>query len=144
MRIIIRYWLPAILWAAVILAASSDNFSSTHTGSILETMLVALFGRQPLTPSAFEWLHFMIRKLAHVTEYGIFGALAFRAARGGRPGWRPAWAVVAVLIALVLASTDEWHQSLVPSRTSSPVDVAIDVVGSTVAQLAIWFRLRGA
>ena len=132
----VRYWLPAIVWAAVILTASSDLFSSTHTGSILEQIITAILGH-PLPAHQFEMLHAAIRKAAHLTEYGILGALLFRALRAGRAGWSVRWASAAVLLAACLASVDEWHQTFIPSRTGSPVDVAIDTAGAVIAQAMI-------
>lgn len=131
-----RYWLPPILWTAVILLASSDVFSATHTGSILESVIIAILGH-PLSRATFDALHFLIRKAAHLTEYGILGALLFRALRGERTDWLVRWAVGAIVIAACVASFDEWRQTFVPSRTGTPVDVVIDTVGATLAQVLI-------
>lgn len=128
-----RYWLPPIVWAAVIFTASTDLFSAAHTGSVLEAIITAILGH-PLSREHFDLLHFLIRKSAHLTEYGILGALLFRAVRGDRSGFSARWAIVAIVIALCVASGDEWHQAFVPSRTPSPVDVAIDTVGAALAQ----------
>lgn len=131
-----RYWLPPALWTAVILLASSDLFSAAHTGSILEDVITAVLGH-PLSRERFDLLHLLIRKSAHVTEYGILGALLFRAIRNERTGWRGRWAILAVAITMAIASVDEWHQTFVPSRTASPVDVAIDTAGAAAAQILI-------
>lgn len=79
-------------------------------------------------------MHFLVRKAAHLTEYGILGTLLFRALRAEQGGWRGGWAVAAVVLAVAVAATDEWHQAFVPSRTSSPWDVLLDGVGATIAQ----------
>jgi VanZ family protein len=57
---------------------------------------------------------------------------------------------LALLSTLLLASWDEWHQSFLPGRTSSPKDVALDFCGAVVAQLVLFWiailahrRLRG-
>jgi VanZ family protein len=42
-----------------------------------------------------------------------------------------------VLCTLVIASLDEYHQSFIPSRTSSPIDVGIDLCGAMAAQLLL-------
>ncbi len=125
-------WLPPILWTCVILAASNDLFSSAHTGSLLRTLLETVFGR--MSDPAFEIVHFSIRKLSHLTEYAILSALLFRAFRGEHHGWRRGWALRAVVFAAVVASADEIHQASVPSRTASPIDVAIDIAGAGLAQ----------
>jgi VanZ family protein len=50
--------------------------------------------------------------------------------------WRRA-SVLAVLCTLVIASLDEYHQSFLPSRTSSPIDVGIDLCGAIAFQLVL-------
>jgi VanZ family protein len=137
-----RYALPALLWTACVLAASSDLFSANHTGSVLQSVVIALAGH-PLSDEALELVQFVIRKLAHLTEYGLLGWLWFRALRrGAQPRWTLRWSLLAVVIAIAVAITDEVHQSFVPSRTASPLDVVIDACGATLAQLIV--RLRTA
>ena len=139
MKRILYDWFPAVLWAAVILTASSEALSAENTGAWLQEIARGLTG-STLSPPVFEMTHFVIRKLAHLTEYGIFGALVFRGARGGREGWAPRWAIGAVVAAAVLASVDEWHQTYVPGRTGAIADVFIDICGAAAAQLLA--RLR--
>jgi len=135
----IRY-AQAVLWTLVIFAASTDFFSANHTGSVLQLIATAILGH-PLSETTYELLHLAIRKLAHLTEYGILAWLWFRALRGERSSeWTLRWSAIAVLIAIVVAATDEWHQSFVPTRTSSPLDVVIDTCGAVLAQL--WERGR--
>ena len=140
-RTFFRYWLPLFIWIAVIFTASTDLFSAQHTGSVIESILAAIFGH-PLPQKQFDPMHFVIRKLAHITEYAILGALAFRALRSDERGWRPRWAIVAIAIALMVAATDEVHQSFVPSRGPSPVDVGIDTVGAAIAQVVVRMRVK--
>src|SRR5206468_5778226 len=124
------YWLPVVVWSGLILLTSSDLFSSGHSGSIM----VLLFGRY-LSPAQIELLNFCFRKTAHLTGYGILGWLGFRAARGESPGFALRWAVTGVVIAVAIASVDEWHQTLVPSRGGSAQDVLLDGCGAVIAQL---------
>lgn len=134
-----RYKLPAILWTAFIFLASSDAFSAPHTGSILQSIAVAILGH-PLSDLTYELVHLAIRKLAHLTEYGILGFLWFRAVRREEQGWTLRWSLTAVLIAVTVAAIDETHQAFVPSRTASPLDVLIDTCGAVLAQLAVFNR----
>jgi VanZ family protein len=135
-RTFVRYWLPVILWTAVITLASTDEFSARNTGNVIEKVITAILGH-PLPPEQFDPLHFVIRKLAHLTEYGILGALAFRACRAGERGWNAKWALTAVAVALAVAVGDEFHQRFVPTRTASPIDVMIDTAGATISQI-VW------
>ncbi len=137
----VRYWLPPILWAGVILWASGDAFSAEHTGSILQAIVTAIRGR-PLSPEQFATVHFLIRKAAHLTEYGILGGLLFRAIRRARPGFDWRWAATAIVVATCLSSIDEFHQTFVASRTGNPIDVGLDTLGASLAQIVVWLKVR--
>ena len=66
----------------------------------------------------------VLRKLAHTAEYAILGALLVRAT--GRALARRSRS------ASLYAASDEIHQTFVPGRHGSPVDVAIDAVGVAI------------
>ncbi|HWI08476.1 MAG TPA: VanZ family protein [Solirubrobacteraceae bacterium] len=71
----------------------------------------------------------VLRKLAHITIYGVLWLTLARAARWRRP-------VLAGVIALLYAISDELHQSFVEGRRGSPVDVGFDAMGIVLAALA--------
>ena len=123
----LRSWLPVFLWASVIFFFSTDIFSSANTAGALGPILQQIFPQ--LTPDHIDRIHAVIRKLGHFTEYFIFGWLLWRALRShdAMPSRRLALSIV---ITLLYAASDEWHQSFVPSRTSSMIDVLIDTIGS--------------
>jgi VanZ family protein len=73
-----------------------------------------------------------LRKLAHAAEFALLGALLARAT--GRSG-------LAFAIGALYAVSDELHQSFVPGRHASPVDVAIDAVG-VAAGVLLWQSVR--
>jgi len=131
-------WLAAILWTFVVLGASSDPFSASHTGSILQTILARI--GHPLPAAEFDVLHVIIRKAAHLTEYGILAALWLNALRG-KTRWSWRLALTAIGIAALVATTDEIHQSFVPSRGPSPYDVMLDIAGATVAVSAMRIKM---
>jgi len=132
----LNYWLPPIVWAAVILIASTDLFSGSNTGSMIQRIAVSIFGHR-LAPETAAALNHVIRKAAHLTEYGILGALTFRALRGGKRSWNPRWAIGAIVFATFIASIDEIHQSFIPSRTGTWHDVVLDAAGAAIAQILI-------
>jgi VanZ family protein len=134
----LRFWLPPLLWIAVIFTASSASFSSANTAPWLGRLVQSIFGH-PISASTFDTLHYLIRKAGHLTEYGILGALLFRAIRAGRTGWDWRWMLAAVAIAAIVGGLDEWHQAFVPGRTSTPWDTLIDTVGAVLAQV-LFFR----
>jgi VanZ family protein len=140
LRVFLKNWLPAILWAVLISVLSTDTFSSEHTSRFIVPILHWIF--RGASPGALELMHAVIRKTAHLTEYFVLGFLLYRALRGQERGWRLKWAIWAVAIAAGYAACDEFHQVFVPSRTASPWDALLDTVGASAAQLAVWLVWR--
>jgi VanZ family protein len=143
----LRAWIPTLVWLGVLAVFSSDMFSAEHTGSILIRILHALFG--DISDDRFQQIHFLVRKSAHFGSYGLLGAFAFFSWRATFPAprrWTFLWAALGLLTAFAGGSLDEFHQSFVPSRTSSFHDVMIDTAGGVFFQLAIavWLHWRDA
>jgi len=141
MRRLLRYWLPPLVVAITIVVLSGAELSAGHTREWLLAIVHTVL-RHPLDPGRFERLHFAIRKLGHLSEYGLLGLLNFRALRDERRGVRASWLIGAIALATGVAVIDELRQSLVPSRTGSPVDVLWDTAGASIAQAAIAIRSR--
>jgi VanZ family protein len=136
-----RRWAPVLIWAAVIFTFSTHWFTSDNTAEIAEPFLHWLF--PSLTPDAIDFIHHIIRKCGHLTEYFIFGLLVLRSIRGGRPGLRLSWVLAVIGIVAAYASLDEFHQSFVPGRTASIYDVMLDTTGGALSQVAVaFFTLR--
>ncbi len=134
----LRPWLPTLVWLCIIGAFSTDSFSAEHTGGILRKIVSLLF--PGMSESAFETLHFFVRKAAHVTAYGllsIFAYFSWRATLRSRARWTFQWSGLALLTVLLTATLDEFHQSFVPSRTASPHDVLLDMMGALFFQILI-------
>ena len=132
----VKYTLPVILWMGFIFWMSTETFSSGNTFSFLEAALRFLLPTREL-----NLIHAMIRKSAHVAEYFILGLLLFRAFRGSSIGsWNWRWSFFAMILVVLCAAGDEFHQSFVPTRTASVVDVIIDTAGGALAQFAIILR----
>lgn len=135
------YWLPPLTWMAAIFFFSTDSFSGENTGSLLFDMVHWVF--PGLTYEQFRPIHFLIRKAAHFTEYGLLALMLFRAFRCGNPiRWQNRWGISAWLVIVAYALLDEYHQSFVPSRTASINDSLVDISGGTVALLALWLKRR--
>lgn len=138
-------WLPTILWIVLIAIESTKYLSGANTGSWLK----ALFGQlhAPISEGGLEQLNFLARKTGHFCGYGILSGLFFHSWRRTRwlypryrkfqVYWRPTWMFFALLGTLIVASLDEWHQSFLASRTGTPKDVALDMVGGLVFQCLI-------
>ena len=139
----VKYYLPVIFWMGFIFWMSTGTFSSQNTFSFMEAAL--RFFLPKISTQELDLIHAMIRKSGHVTEYFILGLLLFRAFRGDSIGsWNWRWSFFAVILVALWAAGDEFHQSFVPTRTASVVDVVLDTAGGVLAQFAIisWHRYR--
>jgi len=122
---------------------STETFSSENTVSVVETILRFLAPK--ISSQEVDLIHALIRKSAHVVEYFILGLLLFRAFRGGSIGsWKWRWSFFALIVVILWAASDEFHQSFVPTRTASIVDVVIDTAGGVLAQFVsiLWHRYK--
>jgi len=137
---LIRYG-PVVVWAALIFIGSSDLLSGAHTGSFLLGPLRWLF--PSASPETLAFLHLLIRKAGHLTEYAILAILAARALRtSSRVLLRARWFWWALLFVFVYALSDEFHQSFVPSRGASFHDSLIDTVGGFIGLVLLWLWHR--
>ena len=89
---------------------------------------------QPNLSSGLGAWDLVLRKGAHMTEFGLLWFLWWRAL-----GYGARWP--AVVIALAYAATDEVHQTFVTGRHGSPVDWLIDAAGVAIA-IVIAARVR--
>jgi len=136
---LLRSWLPVLFWASLIFFFSTDIFSSANTAGALGPILQQIF--PVLTADSIERIHAVIRKLGHFTEYFIFGRLLWRALRSHDFSRSPSRRfALSIAITLFYAVSDEWHQSFIPSRTPSVIDVLIDTIGGLCG--AGSFKLR--
>lgn len=139
---IFLHWIPALVGIGVIVGESTATMSAENTSRWLYPLWVHLFG--PVSHARWEVIHHHIRKAGHFCGYGAISLTFYH-------GWSyllrlrgRVWldrfrqsALLALLCTLVLASWDEWHQSFIPGRTSSPRDVALDCCGAVIAHLIL-------
>jgi VanZ family protein len=94
-------WAAVLLWAGTIFYASSLSDLGLNT----KTSLLPILG--------------------HVLEYAVLTVLLIRALGSKRPTVRrTVW--IAALLALAYAGSDEYHQSFVPNRHPSALDILVD------------------
>ncbi len=106
----LKLWLPVICWAGLIFYLSSlPNLKS---------------GLEPLWDT-------ILRKVAHLTEYGILFLLLAKPMKKSLK-----WAV---FLCFIYALSDEFHQSFVPGRSMALADVCFDSAGVFLGYLVgIW------
>jgi VanZ family protein len=105
----LKYWLPVFIWVVVIFYFSS----------------------LPDLKSNFEpTIDFILRKTAHMIEFGILVCLLLRVGfRREKSEKKKFVFLVAILFSLFYAIIDEYHQSFVAGREPVVRDVLIDGIG---------------
>ena len=139
-------WLPVLIWMGLIFSASTDGLSAAHTSRFIEPLLRWL-SRGRLSADAIGQIHFLIRKLAHLTEYAVLAVLTWNALRLSLAGASMRRLCgLAMLVSALYAASDEFHQSFTPSREATVRDVLIDTAGAAVGLTLLtavrWSRLR--
>jgi VanZ family protein len=114
-------WLPVLVWAMVIFGLSTSYFSAANTSKIIDPILRFLIPGASAATVALG--HDLVRKCAHFTNYAILFWLLARGPMSGRP-------YAALALCVLYALLDEGHQTLVPGRTPSLRDVALDSTGA--------------
>lgn len=117
----LSYWLPVLLWMALIFVASS----------------------QPELPFVLnKTVDFITKKAGHVTEYSVLTFLLWRAVSKERglpvlPSFGAAF-----VLSLLYGVSDEFHQTFVPGRTGRLTDVGFDALGALLALALVWWFSR--
>ena len=137
----ISAWLPVLIGIAVIVVESTEFMGADHTSRPLRALFEAIFGH--VTNARWEIIHHHIRKTGHFVGYGLIGL-----------AWLRAWwmslprsqflldALLAMIGTALVASADEFHQSFLPNRSSSPWDVLLDCCGALTLQLLMYIFMR--
>lgn len=143
-----RWWLnvwgPVVIAIAVICTESTGTFSAQNTSSWLRPIFEHWFGA--IQDGTWDTFHHLLRKSGHFIGYGTVGLTFLRAWLHtlGRRGpstllsWRLESSILAILSTAIVASGDEIHQTFLPSRTGTPVDVLLDTTGACVMCLLVW------
>lgn len=106
-------WFPVLLWMLLIFLFSS---------------------RQSQELPSFGLVDLLVKKAGHMVGYGVLMVLCYRAIGN----WRKALAIT-----ILYACSDEFHQTFVPSRYGSVLDVGVDTAGAVLGfALYHWFQQK--
>ncbi len=123
-------WGPVLaLMALIFVSSAQPKIEQPDAGAVYFSGLIPIF--------ADGW-DFAIKKSAHVAAYGLLAALLWRALRQERRTIGQA-ALLALAITAAYAISDELHQSFVPGRNASLLDLGFDMAGAILA-LALLVR----
>jgi len=140
-RFWISAWLPVVLGVFVIVLESTEWMGSDHTDSPIRVLYQSIFGK--VTDNQWWLIHHHIRKAGHFLGYGLIGMAMLRSWWMSLPRSRFLTdALLALAGTALLASLDEFHQSFLPNRTSTPWDVLVDCSGALTLQLLVYIFMR--
>lgn len=134
---------PMLALMTAIFIISSDLGSADHTrpvlASIVKRFLPWLANR--MSPQMIDVTDFVIRKIAHVTEYCLLSLLVSRSLAITQQTLNKPRAL-ATMITSVYALSDEFHQSFVPSRGATYTDVLWDTLGASIGTGLLYIAHR--
>ncbi len=113
-------WGPVFIWATVIFLFSA--MTSTKAAEI-------------------HWQDFIIKKSAHIIEYGVLAMLLYRAFINSAFS-KPTAISTTFFIAVLYAISDEFHQSFTPGREPTLRDIGFDTIGASLSLLLINKNLK--
>ena len=112
-----------LLWMFLIFLMSSfDATESANQSNFIVNIITDIFKIENI-----ELLSFIIRKLAHFTEYLILGFLTINMLNKNDISKKY---LISILICIIYATSDEIHQIFVPGRACQIRDILIDSIGS--------------
>jgi VanZ family protein len=134
----IIYYIPAFVMMFIIFNFSTQN--GTQSGSLSDSIYYFINGLIHL-PLSKDLATFIIRKCAHMTEYGVYALTllyAFKHTKKLKLSPYP----LSVVCAFLYACTDEMHQFFVSGRSAQFRDVMIDTCGALLFILVAYLIHR--
>lgn len=129
--------LPILLWMTIIFLFSHEPKDESIKYSQIAIALLKLL-HIDLNDLTMGNATFLIRKTAHITEYGILCLLMWRYIQlfwGNTKGL-----VICFGLCVLYACTDEFHQTFIAGRVGCVQDVGVDSIGILLATL--WNRRK--
>jgi VanZ family protein len=122
-------WLPVVVAIFLVAVESTPYFGADRTTGPLRHLWQWIFG--PVTDRHWHIIHVLIRKSGHFGGFGLVGLTWLRAWFKTLPRVPLIWVEIFAMIGTaIVACADEYHQSFLPNRTSSPRDVLLDCIGA--------------
>lgn len=143
------YTTLTILWTITIFSFSlqpadtSSQMSSGFGRWLIEVFIPNLIEKFEAMPAEqLSYLHFLLRKCAHFSEYLILGVLVMLSVQRSRVHYK---ALTGIVLCALVASVDEMIQLFVNGRSGQISDVLLDSVGAAVGICVLIGvrRLRG-
>ena len=112
--------------------SSANSTESDNQSGVIVNIISNIFNINNI-----ELLSFIIRKLAHLTEYLILGLLVYNLIKQYNKKW-----YISLIICILYAISDEIHQGFTPGRNPQIFDVFIDNIGSIMGISLLRFIIK--
>lgn len=113
-----------------------SNQNGDRSNGISEDIVLHILNLLSISPDSsikvMDLANFVIRKLAHFSEYTVLGIGLCGLMRVLVKRY---WGIAAIVLGAVLASLDEFHQLFIPGRSAMVSDVVIDICGAVVGSI---------
>jgi hypothetical protein len=138
-----RIGIATAAWAAIIFATSCRFIERRVFIDFVKKYIPAGMP-QDLWVSFWQLFGIFVVKAYHVAEFALLCGLLYTLFRRSL-AWQPRRAVIAAAtIAVLYAISDEWHQTFIPGRGGTWVDVMIDGAGIGIAVAWVLWKSRTA
>jgi VanZ family protein len=140
-----RTWLPVLAFTMAFAVESTPYLGADRTSAPLRRLAEMICGYG--VDSHWILIHHIIRKTGHFMGFGIFSLLCFRGfwitlQNAARPMRQLLAYGFAILATFLVASADEFHQSLLPNRTGQFSDVLLDCCGAAALCFVLFLAMQ--
>jgi VanZ family protein len=107
---------------------------------ILLMFIIFIFSSMSSIPQVNDtYLDTVLKKLGHMLGYGLLMISWIRALNRNHPPNNYKVYIYSFILTFIYAISDEWHQSYVPFRHPSDIDITIDCFGAIIGGF-LYFR----
>lgn len=131
----IKYFIPSIIWMIVIFSFSCQIGRESDKNNHFIVNVLNSLKIEVVKHMDYNFLNFLIRKTAHVTEYFILFMLLYYAFKKSKFKKEK---LKSSVITILYACTDEFHQLFVPGREGKIRDVFVDSIGVIIGLIIIY------
>ena len=122
-------WISVLIWMGVIFNFSAQKGEeSSQLSQGVSKILYNFLSSLPGVKLELSFFHNFLRQAAHFFVFFVLALLLLNAFRLSGLSFNSS-ALYTLLIAVIYAALDEYHQSFVPGRTAELKDVFVDSLG---------------
>ncbi|HDK7137988.1 teicoplanin resistance protein VanZ [Clostridium botulinum] len=131
----LAYFIPSFIWMVIIFIFSNQPGESSDKNNFFVADALTKGKIDLFKHIDYNFLNFLIRKAAHITEYFILFMLLYYAFK---KTFYKNLKIKAAIITILYACTDEFHQLFIPGREGKVRDVLIDSIGVFIGVFLIY------